>query len=118
MVVQVLGSGGEACALLPAALDAQPRDLNVIPDCEYDDRTLDKLLDGVHQTMDDHHMWLTPFNPQDTWLSVELGEEPVEVYGLVLWNYNKSPDDTYRGVKHMRAFLDGVDISPPAGVPL
>ena len=56
-------------------------------------------------------MWLTPLHPAHTWLSVDLGRARA-VTGLVLWNYNKSPDDTYRGVKHLRVLLDGLQISP------
>ena len=49
-------------------------------------------------TMSDEHMWLVPFTEgQDHILTVDFGK-PVEMSGLRLWNYNKSHEDTYRGV--------------------
>ncbi|KAF4318084.1 hypothetical protein JM18_003742 [Phytophthora kernoviae] len=34
------------------------------------------------------------------------------LYGLRVWNYNKSPEDTYRGAKQIVVVLDGTVISP------
>ena len=64
-------------------------------------------------------MWLAPFDasasPADRWLEVRLGATPVAVAALRVWNYNKSPDDTARGVKAAAVLLDGRRVSPPAG---
>lgn len=45
--LEVLGPRGQPLPLTRASLDACPRDLNAIPGYLGDDRTLDKLLDGV-----------------------------------------------------------------------
>ena len=51
----------EPIPLTIGMVDADPRDLNTLDSVEGDDRTLDKLLDGVNITTDDVHMWLAPF---------------------------------------------------------
>ena len=35
--------------------------------------------------------------------------------GLRVWNYNKSLEDTSRGIKAVQLFLDGKPLSPPGG---
>ncbi|PRW59281.1 hypothetical protein C2E21_2538 [Chlorella sorokiniana] len=44
------------------------------------------------------------------------GSSGVAVCGLRVWNYNKSRQDTARGVKRMVVLADGVEVSPPGGV--
>ncbi|TYZ61358.1 hypothetical protein PybrP1_003635, partial [[Pythium] brassicae (nom. inval.)] len=34
------------------------------------------------------------------------------IYGLRVWNYNKSSDDTFRGVKQLHVAVDGLLVSP------
>lgn len=59
------------------------------------------LVDGMNVTMSDEHMWIVPFSEgEDHLLVVDLGAE-IEVSGLRMWNYNKAPDDTLRGVSLM-----------------
>ena len=49
--------------------------------------------------MSDEHMWLIPFaDGQEHIVTVDFGSV-VQMSGLRLWNYNKSPEDTYRGVR-------------------
>uniref|UniRef100_A0A3B3SB00 KATNIP domain-containing protein n=1 Tax=Paramormyrops kingsleyae TaxID=1676925 RepID=A0A3B3SB00_9TELE len=61
------------------------------------------------------HMWLIPFEyGTEHILSVHF-EEPQTVAGLRIWNYNKSPEDTYRGVKVIHVSTDDTTISPPEG---
>eukprot|EP00644_Phytophthora_capsici_P011977 jgi/Phyca11/106158/e_gw1.12.915.1 len=46
-------------------------------------------------------MWLVPFEAEAVpEVRVEL-KTAQYFYGLRLWNYNKSPEDTYRGVKQL-----------------
>lgn len=40
-------------------------------------------------------------------LSVTLGEEAVPILGLRVWNYNKNPADTARGVKRCVVLAGG-----------
>mmetsp|Transcript_5505 Transcript_5505/g.15335 ORF Transcript_5505/g.15335 Transcript_5505/m.15335 type:complete len:1697 (+) Transcript_5505:302-5392(+) len=125
--LEVLGAGGRPMQITPSSLDACPRDLNAIPGYSGDDRTLDKLLDGTNATTNDAHMWLAPMkmstlsggpvsaDDPNGWLSITLGSSPAEVTGLRIWNYNKSLEDTGRGLKAVQLFLDGKPLSPPGG---
>ena len=59
----------------------------------------DRLLDGCNITTSDEHMWLIPFTAgEDHWLTLDFGR-PTDMVALRFWNYNKSPEDTYRGVR-------------------
>lgn len=113
--LEVVGKGGQA---LPVALDqisASPRDLNDLAEYMDDSRTLDKLIDGINITMEDDHMWLIPFSlGEDHRLIIQFRKAEV-IVGLRIWNYNKSPEDTYRGAKVVHVSLDGVSISPAEG---
>uniref|UniRef100_A0A3B5KYT8 KATNIP domain-containing protein n=1 Tax=Xiphophorus couchianus TaxID=32473 RepID=A0A3B5KYT8_9TELE len=61
------------------------------------------------------HMWLIPFSAGESHtLSVAFSRQQA-VAGLRVWNYNKSSEDSYRGVKVLHLFLDEVAISPPDG---
>lgn len=56
-------------------VQAEPRDINVLKGTReaaswlggdsngLDCRTLDKLYDGINDTLDDSHMWLAPYTP-------------------------------------------------------
>ena len=45
-------------------ISAEPSDINVLPEYSNDPRVVTNLIDGITQTRDDLHMWLTPFTPQ------------------------------------------------------
>ena len=44
-------------------ISAHPNSVNVLEQIQNDIRTPDKLIDGVNDTMDGHHMWLAPILP-------------------------------------------------------
>ncbi|XP_058891524.1 katanin-interacting protein-like isoform X2 [Acipenser ruthenus] len=112
---EVVGRDGQALPLSMSIISASPRDLNELPEYSEDSRTLDKLIDGSNVTMEDEHMWLIPFtHGKDHILTVSF-EKPETIAGLRFWNYNKSPEDTYRGLKLVHVTLDGFCISPPEG---
>ncbi|KAK1162836.1 hypothetical protein AOXY_G17805 [Acipenser oxyrinchus oxyrinchus] len=112
---EVVGKDGQALPLSMSIINASPRDLNELPEYSEDSRTLDKLIDGSNVTMEDEHMWLIPFtHGKDHILTVSF-ENPETIAGLRFWNYNKSPEDTYRGLKLVHVALDGFCISPPEG---
>jgi hypothetical protein len=113
--LEVLGADGTALTLDQGQMSAHPLDLNCIPGYSGDDRTIDKLIDGVNQTTDDRHMWLTPFDPEGTWVEIDLGN-PTPLSALSFWNYNKNADDTYRGVKSVRVLIDGTLACAPSGL--
>ncbi|KAL4156972.1 hypothetical protein PRNP1_005998 [Phytophthora ramorum] len=110
--VEVLvGSRGTSIPLDTANIDATPRDLASLG-YVGDPRTLDKLIDGEATTCDDTHMWLVPIE------AASVPEVRIEFkkgqyfFGLRIWNYNKSSEDSFRGVKQLTVALDGVVISP------
>ncbi|XP_068100739.1 katanin-interacting protein isoform X2 [Hyperolius riggenbachi] len=113
--LEVVGLNGEALPLNMNIISASPPDLSVLPDHQDDSRTLDKLIDGVNITNDDSHMWLIPFTAGENH-TVTINFDKVEaIAGLRFWNYNKSPEDTYRGAKIVHVTLDGFCISAPEG---
>ncbi|KAL3692610.1 hypothetical protein R1sor_006261 [Riccia sorocarpa] len=114
--VEVLDPDGVPYSVSQDALTAKPRDLNDIPGCRGDHRTLDKLVDGWNVTTNDQHMWLIPFESakKEHWIRIDLGM-PLPVAAIKLWNYNKNLDDTCRGVKCIKVFLDDREVSPPGG---
>ncbi|KAG6545885.1 hypothetical protein Mapa_012540 [Marchantia paleacea] len=114
--IEVLDPDGVPYSISKDALTAKPRDLNDIPGCRGDHRTLDKLVDGCCVSTNDHHMWLIPFEGAKSkhWLRIDLGV-PLPVAALKIWNYNKNLDDTCRGVKWLQVHLDDLEVSPPGG---
>ena len=48
-------------------------------------------------------MWLIPFSYSGTHKLTVCFERTQTVAGLRIWNYNKSPEDTYRGVRGLSA---------------
>ncbi|KAM9305565.1 katanin-interacting protein [Gastrophryne carolinensis] len=113
--LEIVGSDGEAIPLNMNILSASPLDLSVLPDYKDDCRTLDKLIDGINVTTEDSHMWLVPFTSGENHTITINFDKSEAIAGLRFWNYNKSPEDTYRGAKIVHATLDGCCISPPEG---
>uniref|UniRef100_A0A3Q3VQ97 KATNIP domain-containing protein n=1 Tax=Mola mola TaxID=94237 RepID=A0A3Q3VQ97_MOLML len=61
------------------------------------------------------HMWLIPLSyGEPHTLSVTFNKAQTFA-GLRIWNYNKSPEDSYRGVKLIHVFIDDAAISPSEG---
>ena len=61
-------------------------------------RSTCRVIDGSNITMSDEHMWLIPFSQgHNHVLSIDFPDD-VLIAGLRIWNYNKSKEDTYRGV--------------------
>uniref|UniRef100_A0A8C9PMX5 Katanin interacting protein n=1 Tax=Spermophilus dauricus TaxID=99837 RepID=A0A8C9PMX5_SPEDA len=113
--LEVVGRDGQALPILLRQVSASPRDLNDLPEHTEDSRTLDKLIDGVNITMEDEHMWLVPFSPGLDHVVTIRFDRAESIAGLRFWNYNKSPEDTYRGAKIAHVSLDGLCVSPPEG---
>lgn len=66
-----------------------------------------ELVDGVNVTTDVEHMYLCPTPPPPTpTTTMSSGhvtitftlDTPTQLYGLRIWNYNASLEDTYKGV--------------------
>lgn len=92
---------------------ACPADINVLPECNNDPRTVDNLVDGVNHTSDDLHAWLTPFTMgQDHVVTIEF-DEPTTVSMIRIWNYNKSRIHSYRGARYVEiGFVEPHGIIP------
>uniref|UniRef100_A0A4W4HQL2 KATNIP domain-containing protein n=1 Tax=Electrophorus electricus TaxID=8005 RepID=A0A4W4HQL2_ELEEL len=113
--LEVVGKDGESIPVDNSMVTASPHDLNDLPEYNNDLRTLDKLFDGHNITTDDTHMWLIPFSPgSDHTLIIEFSQSQT-IAGLRIWNYNKAPEDSYRGVRILHVYMDGVCISPLNG---
>ncbi|KAI3365616.1 hypothetical protein L3Q82_010698, partial [Scortum barcoo] len=113
--LEVVGKDGESLPIELSMMAASPRDLNDLPEYGHDLRTLDKLIDGHNITTDDQHMWLIPFSYGDPHTLNVTFNKAQTIAGLRIWNYNKSPEDSYRGVKVIHVFMDDVAISPTEG---
>lgn len=59
---------------------------------------LPRLIDGHNITTDDQHMWLIPFSYGEPHTLNIIFNKAQTIAGLRIWNYNKSPEDSYRGV--------------------
>ncbi|NWI73031.1 K0556 protein, partial [Dryoscopus gambensis] len=113
--LEVIGKDGQALKINAEQISASPQDLNDLPEYTGDSRTLEKLIDGTNITVEDAHMWLIPFSfGEDHLLTIHF-DKIESIAGLRFWNYNKSPEDTYRGAKVVHVMLDGHSISPPEG---
>lgn len=96
--IQVVGATGDVIPLRADQITTTPRDLSAIG-VRNDPRVSANLADNINDTTDDTHMWLAPFNQgEDHVVRIRLSK-PTEVAGLRIWNYNKSPEDSYRGAK-------------------
>lgn len=62
--------------------------------------SLPRLIDGNNITTDDQHMWLIPFSYGELHTLNVTFNKAQTIAGLRIWNYNKSPEDSYRGVRH------------------
>ncbi|NWJ07358.1 K0556 protein, partial [Crypturellus undulatus] len=113
--LEVIGRDGQALKLTTEQISASPQDLNDLPEYVGDSRTLEKLIDGTNITAEDDHMWLIPFSFGEDHLFTIHFDKIESIAGLRFWNYNKSPEDTYRGAKVVHVSLDGHSISPPEG---
>ncbi|XP_059271055.1 katanin-interacting protein isoform X1 [Mustela nigripes] len=113
--LEVVSKDGQALPISLHQISASPRDLNDLPEYTDDSRTLDKLIDGANITMEDEHMWLIPFSPGLDHVVTIRFDRAESIAGLRFWNYNKSPEDTYRGAKIVHISLDGLCVSPPEG---
>ncbi|CAG5117097.1 unnamed protein product, partial [Candidula unifasciata] len=95
--LEIVGSEGETIPLTQSMVTASPKDLRHLAGNDKDDRTLEKLLDGVNITCLDSHMWLIPFTKGGSHTVTVTFPQQTLVTAVRIWNYNKSPEDTYRG---------------------
>ncbi|XP_005100895.1 katanin-interacting protein isoform X2 [Aplysia californica] len=113
--LEPVGTEGEAIPLTMKMITASPSDLRHLAGNEKDERTLDKLIDGSNVTCHDSHMWLIPFAEGESHTVTLTFPQQMLVSGVRVWNYNKSPEDTYRGAKVMHVQVNDRVVSPPEG---
>ncbi|XP_046378417.2 katanin-interacting protein-like isoform X2 [Haliotis rufescens] len=113
--LEIADKDGEPIPLKMSMVSANPRDLHGLPGHEHDDRTLDKLINGSNITLSDEHMWLIPFTPGNSHTITINFDQQVLVSAIRIWNYNKTPEDTYRGAKVMHVRINGKQVSPDEG---
>ena len=88
-------------------MQADPADINVLPEYEHDVRVVANLFDGVLRTCDDTHLWLAPYTAgRRNLIFVDLGY-PRALSMLRVWNYNKSRIHSFRGARLLEVKLDG-----------
>ncbi|KAJ7306069.1 hypothetical protein JRQ81_010435 [Phrynocephalus forsythii] len=102
--IELFSSQGEPVRV--ASIEADPRDINVLPAYGKDPRVVANLLDGVNRTQDDMHLWLAPFTPGKPHCVCLHFAEPCQLAMIRLWNYNKSRIHSFRGVKDITMWLD------------
>ncbi|XP_067672341.1 katanin-interacting protein-like isoform X2 [Haliotis asinina] len=113
--LEIADKDGEPIPLKMSMVDANPRDLHCLSGHERDDRTLDKLINGNNITLSDENMWLIPFTPGNSHTVTINFDQQVLVSAIRIWNYNKTPEDTYRGAKVMHVRINGKQVSPDEG---
>ena len=66
--------------------------------------------------MDDRNMWLIPYNKgEDHTILIDLGEQRA-ISGIKFYNYNKSQEDSLRGVRQAIIKIDDQLMTPKRGV--
>lgn len=97
--IEVLDEKGFPIPIDISMLNANPRDMNSIQGHGLDHRTLDKLINKINNTSDDRNMWLIPYNKgEDHLITIEF-KRMHYISGIKFYNYNKSEEDSLRGVK-------------------
>lgn len=62
------------------------------------------------------NMWLIPFNPgEDHKINIDLGRM-INIKAIRFYNYNKSPEDSLRGVKLLTIQIDGKYVTSDKGM--
>ncbi|XP_075231809.1 katanin-interacting protein-like [Lycorma delicatula] len=70
---------------------------------------VNRLLDGVNETMDPEHMWCIQLKRLPIKLVITF-KGPTHISSVILWNYNASPELSYCGVKQITITVDGRDL--------
>jgi hypothetical protein len=93
---------------------ATPRDLN--EQNGPDVRVLENLLDNVNLGSDDKHSWIVEWIPGEKHTVFFDFQKIVKISKVKIWNYNKSCEDTSRGIKRISLTLDINQVSSSQGI--
>jgi hypothetical protein len=120
--IELFDASGAVIPLQPSQVTAVPASVAVLGGAMATDcRKATNLIDGVNDTWDARHMWLTPFTPFHPVSVYIVFDWPVALAAIKLWNYSRTPA---RGVQDMQILLDDVIVwegvvrkAPPAPHP-
>lgn len=76
------------------------------------------LVNDIDITCDIDQMWLMPYNsyyvPYSYMFQINL-LHPQPIKGLLIYNYNANEEDSYKGVRNIKVFIDKEIVTPPDG---
>jgi hypothetical protein len=108
--IEFLDEDENPIRLTEEMINARPRDVKT-EQGNGDKRVLENLINGTHISCEASDMWLTPFSAHgQQFLYVNFGEKK-KVSGIKFWNYNASPEDSFRGVKKIEITADMTKIT-------
>ncbi|CAB3407540.1 unnamed protein product [Caenorhabditis bovis] len=84
-------------------LAAFPESVNILPSIKNDLRVSDNLINGINDTDEARHMWLTALLPNRCARVFFVFDAPTYVAKIVVYNYRKTPE---RGVRHVSVTID------------
>ncbi|XP_063681155.1 katanin-interacting protein-like isoform X3 [Bolinopsis microptera] len=102
--IELFGADGNLVQLTEDSVTGPS--LNDLEHCSGDYRTPDKLMTGCNITTDDIQMWLAPFTSGESHVLTVTLPQSTEITAIKIYNYNKTSEDTYRGVKTLKMTLD------------
>lgn len=113
--IEVIGTDGKI-EVKAEWMDAKPRDMNSIPGYSGDLRVLENLVNGRHESVKDKDIWLIPYTAGEEHTIKITFPKAVEVKGIKFFNYNKSEEDSLRGVRTVLIKANDKLLTPRRGV--